>query len=218
MKNKILKVFLLDLSYFLLLLFTLIFSRLKIGEILLKIQSYGPQLNSVNVTQNTLEAQNLLTQINGLTNNAYFIIFLAIPLIAFILYAILQGYSFYLLKKENNYFFKFSLASLPSVILITLLIFYPDIYLFILLILIMYISFFLYFKNLNKIRLIYTKIYKLFPLFLLYLLLSLIIISIFFIAYLNLISNGSYILFIVGLIVTLIFSYYKTILVEKLFN
>src|SRR3989344_8731222 len=123
MKQKLIKTFLLDLSYFLLFIFILITSKEKVKSFLLQIQSYSPQLNAIDPNQNILEAQNLISQINSLANNAYLFIFIIIPIIIFVLYVLLQGYGFYLLKKEKNYLIKFTLASLPSFIFFTLLLF-----------------------------------------------------------------------------------------------
>ena len=218
MKQKLLKTFFLDLSYFLIFIFVLMISRSKIQQVLLNIQTYGPELNALDPSQNVLEAQNLLNQISSLSNQAYVFMFLIVPLIIFILYVSLQGCSFYLLKKEKYYLVKFSLASLPSFIFFTLLVFNPNIYLLIILILTTYLSFFLYFKELNEIKLIFTKIHKYFPLYLLYTLLAVSITSIFFIAYLNIVSGNSYILLLIfGMIFTLIYSWYKISLI-KLFD
>ena len=218
MKNKLLKIFFLDLSYFLLFIFILMVSRSKIQQFLLNIQTYGPELNALDPSQNVLEAQNLLNQISSLSNQVYIFMFLIVPLIIFILYVSLQGYSLYLLKKEKYYLIKFSLASLPSFVFFTLLVFNPNIYLLIILILTSYLSFFLYFKELSEIKLIFTKIYKYFPLYLLYALLAISIISIFFIAYLNIVSDNAYLLLLIfGMIFTLIYSWYKISLI-KLFD
>ena len=219
MKQKLIKTFLLDLSYFLLFIFILITSKEKVKSFLLQIQSYSPQLNAIDPNQNILEAQNLISQINSLANNAYLFIFIIIPIIIFVLYVLLQGYGFYLLKKEKNYLIKFTLASLPSFIFFTLLLFNQNLYLLIITILTFYLSFFLYFKDLSKIKLAFTKIYKYFPLFLLYLVLSLIILSMLFIFYISLLTEIKYyLLLIIGLIFIFIFSYYKIVLVEKSFN
>jgi hypothetical protein len=218
MKNKILKIFPLDLIYFLLFTFVLILSRSWIQQFLLKLRSYAPQLNAINPNSNTIEAQNLITNINSLANNAYLFIFIIIPLIIFIIYILLQGYSFYLLKKEKNYLLKFALVSLPSIIFITLLTFNPNIYLFIITFLTMYLSFFLYFKDLNKIKLAFIKIYKYFPAFLLYLALSLIIITLLFVSYVTFLTQMNYLLLLIfALIFIIVFSYYKIYLI-KLFN
>ena len=219
MKNKLIKIFALDLSYFLILLAVLIFTRAKIFDLLLKIQSYSPQLNAIDPSQNISAAQALINEINYISNQAYWFIFIIIPVIIFVIYIFLQGYSFYLLKKEKNYLLKFSLASLPSFIFFALFLFKPSIILFIISILAFYLTFFLHFKDLNKIKLLITKLYKFFPLFLIYLILSLAIIVLFYITYLTSQVGGNYhLLFIISLLFALLFSYYKIILVEKLFN
>ena len=218
MKNKFLKIFSLDLSYFLIFLIILIVSRLKIAQLLLNIQTYSPKLNAINPNEDVVGAQNLINELGSLTNQAYLVLFIIIPLIIFLVYVLIQGYSFYLLNKEKNYLLKFSLVSLPSLIFLSLLIFNPNIYLLIILILTMYFSFFMYFKKFNKIEEIFTKFYKFFPLYLIYLILSLIIISVLFVGYIIINFQPSYfIALIIGMIFIILFSYYKIKLVE-LFN
>lgn len=218
MKNKFLKIFSLDLSYFLIFLVILIVSRLKIAQLLLTIQSYSPKLTAINPNEDVVGAQNLINELSSLTNHTYLFLFIIIPLIIFLVYALIQGYSFYLLKKEKNYLLKFSLVSLPSLIFLSLLIFNPNIYLLIILILTMYFSFFIYFKKFNKIKEIFTKFYKFFPLYLIYLILSLIIISVLFVGYIIINFQPNYfIILIIGIIFIMVFSYYKIKLVE-LFN
>ncbi len=216
MKSKFIKIFFLDLSYFLLSLIILILAREKIKEILIKIQSYAPELNLVDPNQ--IEAQNLISQISSLANTAYLFIFIIIPIIIFLLYILLQGYSFYILKKEKNYFLKFTLASLPTFVFLILLMFKYNLYLLIITILSSYLSFFLYFMDLNKIKLAFAKIYKYFPLYLIFAILSLSIISLFFMSYLIILTKTNYFLFLFGIIFISLFSYYKIILAEKLFN
>ena len=219
MKQKFLKTFFLDLSYFIFLLIIFILGKLKLKEILTTIQSFSPSLNSLDPNKDILQAQTLLNQINSLSNQAYLFLFIIIPLLIFIAHVSIQGYSFYILKKEKNYFLKFILINIPLFIFLTLLIVNFNIYLFILIILVGYSTFFLYFKDLSKLKLALTKIYKFFPLFLFFIILFLIPISLFALSYLNLAVNGNYLLFfILGIIFTLILSFYKVILAEKLFN
>lgn len=218
MKNKFLKIFSLDLSYFLIFLVILLVSRLKIAQLLLTIQSYSPKLTAINPNEDVVGAQNLINELSSLTNHTYLFLFIIIPLIIFLAYVLIQGYSFYLLKKEKNYLLKFSLVSLPSLIFLSLLIFNPNIYLLIILILTMYFSFFMYFKKFSEIKKMFTKIYKFFPLYLIYLILSLIIISIFFVGYIIINFQPSYfVILIIGITFIMLFSYYKVKLVE-LFN
>ncbi len=215
MKDRILKIFFLDFVYFILLLFIVLFSRLQIQSLLSKIQSYAPELNTLN-NQNILDAQGLISQINSLSVQAYLFIFIVIPLIIFILYILLQGYGFYLLKKEKKFLLKFSIINLPVFIFISLLIFIPNVYLFILVMLISYLTFFLHFHDKKRIPLTLTKFYKYFPAYLLYLILSLLIIISLFLAYTTFSVQGNYIILLIfSIIFTLLLSLYKIYLFKK---
>jgi|SRR3989344_1107148 len=215
MKDRILKIFFLDFVYFILLLFIVLFSRLQIQSLLSKIQSYAPELNTLN-NQNILDAQGLISQINSLSVQAYLFIFIVIPLIIFILYILLQGYGFYLLKKEKKFLLKFSIINLPVFIFISLLIFIPNVYLFILVMLISYLTFFLHFHDKKRIHLTLTKFYKYFPAYLLYLILSLLIIISLFLAYTTFSVQGNYIILLIfSIIFTLLLSLYKIYLFKK---
>ena len=215
MKDRILKIFFLDFVYFILLLFIVLFSRLQIQSLLSKIQSYAPELNTLN-NQNILDAQGLISQINSLSVQAYLFIFIVIPLIIFILYILLQGYGFYLLKKEKKFLLKFSIINLPVFIFISLLIFIPNVYLFILVMLISYLTFFPHFHDKKRIPLTLTKFYKYFPAYLLYLILSLLIIISLFLAYTTFSVQGNYIILLIfSIIFTLLLSLYKIYLFKK---
>jgi len=210
--KKFLKIFFLDLIYFSLFLIIIFLSRSKIKGILENVQSYAPQLNFIN---NTIDTQNLISQINSQVSYAYLFLFIMIPLLIFCIYIIFQGFSFYILKKHKNYILKFALTSFPTFIFFTLLMFNYNFYLLIIFLFSGYYSFFSYFSN--NLKLFFKKIYKYFPLYLAYLILSLLTIILLFLSFLSISTKTNYILILLGIISTLLFSYYKIFLM-KLFN
>jgi hypothetical protein len=210
--KKFIKIFFLDLLYFSLFLIIIFLSRAKIQKLFANIQSYTPQLNLIN---STIENQNLISQINSQVTYSYLFIFILIPLLIFAVYILLQGCSFYILKKEKNHFVKFTLVSLPTFIFFTLLMFNYNFYLLIITLLSSYYAFYSYYKN--NLKLILRKSYKYFPLCLAYLILSLLSIIFLFLSFLSISTKTNYILIFISLAIIFLFSYYKIFLI-KLFN
>ena len=216
MKSKLIKTFFLDIAYFLLLIIILILTKGEIRNFLINIQNYSSQLNAVNINENLEQAQILLSQVNSVASKASLFLFIIVPLTIFILYIIFQGLTF---KKEKNSYKKFILINLAPFIFLILTMFTFNTYLFILWIIISYLSFILYFYDFKKLKFAITKIYKFFPLYLIYLTLQILIIGFLYLSYTRIYISIDFIwLFLLSLLFTLLFSYYKIILVEKLFN
>ena len=214
MKRNLIKTFFLDLTYFLLLTIILILTKIKINEFLARLQTYGSQLNIININQNTQETQSLLSQISSLTNKAYVFLFIVVPLIIFILYIIFQGLTF---KREKFSFKNFILTNLVPFIFLTLALFLFNTYLFILFIITSYLAFVLYFYNLKKLKIALTKVYKLFPFYLIYIVLSILITGFFYLSYTRIYISTDFIwIFLFGILLNLLFSYYKIYLMKSL--
>jgi len=214
MKNKTIKIFFLDLTYFLLLTIILILTKIKINEFLARLQTYGSQLNTININQDIQEAQSLLSQISSVTNKAYIFLFIIVPLIIFILYIIFQGLTF---KREKSSLKNFILINLAPFIFLILALFLFNIYLFILFIITSYLAFVLYFYNFKKLKISLTKIYKLFPFYLIYIILSILITGFFYLSYTRIYISTDFIwIFLFGILLNLLFSYYKIYLIKSL--
>lgn len=212
MKHK-LKIILLDLIYFLLVSIILILTRNITYGFLSDIQAFGGQLNAININEDLLEAQNLLSNLTSVTTKAYIFIFFIIPLIIFIIYIFLQGET---LKKEKFSYKKFTLVSIIPFIFLILGLFI-DSWFFILFLITSYIAFILYFYHYKKLNLAYKKIYKLFPMYLIYAILPLLILGFFYLAYTRIpISMDFIVIIIFAAIFSLIFSLYKIYLLKKL--
>lgn len=214
MKQKLLKIFFLDLTYFLLLTIILILTRIKVSEFLTQVQNYGTQLNAIDINQDLQFTQNLLSQISSAANKAYVFLFILVPIIIFILYIIFQGLTF---KKEKFSYKNFILISLIPFIFLLLTLFFFKIYLFILFIITSYLAFVLYFYNIKKLKLAFFKIYKLFPFYLIYLILPTLVIGFFYLSYTRVYINVDFIwMFLIGILFTLLFSFYKNYLIKSL--
>ncbi|MEK6835622.1 MAG: hypothetical protein AABX55_01210 [Nanoarchaeota archaeon] len=214
MKNKFIKIFLLDLAYFISFIILIFFLRTQVRNLLAKIQSYGLQLNIINPQENIVEAQELLQSLSSLSLNTYLFVIILAPLSIFLIYIIFQGFSYYFLKKEKHYYSRFILVSLIAYAFFILLIFKYHLILLILAILVSYFAFLFYFKNFKDYKLAFTKIYKILPLYLLYIILAFLIIASFFVSYLSLLAQANFGYIFLGIILTLIFSYYKINLVK----
>lgn len=207
------KIILLDLTYFLIITIILILTKIKIGEIIINLQSYGNILSTF-TNQNAQEIPNILSQLNAIAIKAFIFLFIIIPLIIFISYIIFQGITF---KREKFSYKKFILINLIPFILLILTLFTLNIYLFILFITTSYITFILYFYDFKKINLVYKKIYKLFPIYLVYLILPILIIGFLYLAYTRIPISLDFIwILIFAIIFSILFSVYKIYLIEKL--
>ena len=215
--KKLLKMFLIDFLYFLLTTIVIIAGKLKITQMYLSLQEYGPQLDTLNLDNDVALAQTLLSQINNSATEISLYLFIVIPLIAFILYGTFQGYSYYSLHKKKNFLMKFILASLVSLIFLVLLIFKFHYDLVALFVISSYLTFFLYFKELKNIKLALNKVHIYFPYFLVYFILFFLPLTAFFMTDASYgVGNLFYWYFIFGIILTILFSTYKIYLIKKL--
>ena len=212
MKHK-LKIILIDILYFFLVSIILILTRNITYGFLSRIQTFGGQLNAININENLLEAQNLLSNLTSVTTKAYIFIFFIVPLIIFAIYVLLQGATF---KKGKFSYKNFTLTSIVPFIFLILGLFI-DSWFFILFLITSYIAFILYFYPYKKLDLSYKKIYKLFPIYLIYTILPLLILGFFYLAYTRMAISMDFIVILVfAVIFSLIFSLYKVYLSKKL--
>lgn len=218
-KKNILRTFLLDLGFVLFLGTFLILARNKIGNYILQMNFYLPQIDSIDPNIDPSTAEILIKDANAIANNM-FIFLIIIPIIVFLIYFIFQGLSFYYLKREKKYLIYFFVSSLFSYIIFIILLTkgfnLPFILIFLL---IAYLTFLSYIeiREENYLKLL-KKSYTLFFVFLGYLILWIISLSLFLMAILKYTINDlSYILFAgLGLLVLFGISYCKVLIVERL--
>ena len=97
-KENIIRTYLLDLGFVLLLGTFLILARNKIGSYILQMNIYLPQINSIDPNIDSAAAELLINDANSIANNM-FIFLIVIPVVVFLIYFIFQGLSFYYFKK-----------------------------------------------------------------------------------------------------------------------
>jgi hypothetical protein len=211
--KKYAKPFTLDLLFFLLSFVFILLTKLKITSFLIEINSYSPQLEVLQLTQNTEEAYLILQSLNSVVAKA-FVFVLLLPVLLFIIYTLTQSFTF---SKQKDYFKKFSIFTLVPFVLLLLALFYSSISLFILSFLTYYLTFLLYFKfDKNHLIKLLKKFYLTFPLFLVYVLL---IVLILFFLTLSLFAFFNFAFFFIPIIVLILiylFTIYKQFLIKKL--
>ncbi len=217
-KKHILRTYLLDAGFVLVLGIFLLYARFKLSAFLVLINSYAPQLDSIDSNLDAATAELLTNNLDSITNNMY-ILLIIVPIIVFLIYFIFQGASFYYLKKEKKYLIYFFVTSSFSYILFTLLLTKGiNMPLSLVFLLIAYLTFLSYIeiKEENYMRLL-KKSYVMFPVFFGYLILWIISLSLFLMVILKYaIDDLSYILFAgLGLLVLFGVSYYKILIVKK---
>jgi len=216
--NKVLKSFLLDLGFVIVITVFALFIKTKLQGYLDLLKQYGPSLALIDPSVNALEAQQVLQEVSGLANKAVFFIIL-IPVILFLLYVIFHGFNFYLLKKKDNYLLKFGLISLPGYVFLILMINYLFLgsLSWIILILLFFIAFVSYLQPTKKgFILLLKKYYYVIPAFIGYLAILFFIGFFIVLFYLQtLINVYAYWLLVLALIFIFGLSWYRNFLVEK---
>lgn len=135
LKQKIIILLPLDIIFFTLVFFLLVYAREKLKAYILAIQSFTPQIIAVQqALQESVsrisELESLLTAISPLVQRALIFQYVIIPLALFLLWCIFQSIIWKeitekipLQKEHRNYFLRFVLLSIP-IFLITLLFLY----------------------------------------------------------------------------------------------
>ncbi len=216
MKN-FLKIFFLDLTFFVIAIILILLGRLRLEFMWTSLNSFAPQLSQIDPNSNVLGAQSLLSQVNSATNSIYLFLFIVLPLIFYILYILTQGITFSFLKKEKKYFLKFIIINFILTIFLTVSIYFFNYILLGIAFILSYFIFFLYFKDYKEVFSSLKKFHIYFSLYLVYVVLFLLILSAFFMGNLAYgVSDLFYLYSIFGILFTALFSYYKIYLVKKL--
>ena len=135
LKQRIIILLPLDIIFFTLVFFLLVYAREKLKSYILAIQAYTPQIMAVQQalaesTSKISELESVLNVISPLVQKALIFQYVIIPLALFLLWCIFQSLIWKeitekipLQRKYTNYFLKFILLSIP-IFLITLLFLY----------------------------------------------------------------------------------------------
>ncbi len=200
-KENFIKIFLLDLAFFFFSFLTLMFVKNKIQNYLALLQSYAPQLTTIQeINATNPETLALVSQLESITRNTLFFAYIIVPLLFLLIFVVTKGFIWKILiseiKNKKRFFFRFSMVTVTAIILFTLLTFpsmsnasffnYLDISIIKIIVLSLFISYFasVIYSNLNGHSSFYSiikssiaksikKIYIILPVFLLFYVLSL---------------------------------------------
>lgn len=211
-KENILRTYLLDIGFVLILGAFLLYAKSRLRDFLVLINSYAPQLNSIDPNIDAATAELLTRNVGDLANNAY-IFLIIVPVIVFLIYFIFQGLNFYYLNKKRLYLLYFFVTSLITYVLFILLTLngLSNWILILVFLLIAYLAFLSYLKidQIGYLKLL-KKSHILFFVFLGYSILWLISLSMFFMGLLNYSVNEDYISFVIlGLLFLFFVSSYR---------
>jgi hypothetical protein len=166
--KKILKLFLIELVFFVILLAFLVGVKLLVGGYLEQIQNYS--LNT-DTEQDMINTQVAIDDLSSVVNKAYFVEILLVPFGIFLIFGLLQGFSLMSvlgIKHWKKYMFKFSIVS-AILILGVILSIMLSLWLILIVFILIYLGFILFsdFSIKKSLHLAYKKAYVLLPLFLL---------------------------------------------------
>ncbi len=126
LKKKLLKVYIADVIFFSLLLWFLAYARNRIFSYLLVIQQFAPSLAdissgiSMDDPSSVAQLDALLQVLNPIISEAKFFIFIVIPVMLFLLWVLLQGFGWNVLRNDSlkraldiRLYPSFALVSLP---------------------------------------------------------------------------------------------------------
>ena len=216
-KNKFWKVLVLDILFIIIFIGLFLFVRKNLITYVGSLQVLQEQLENV-VNANVQEASVLAQSLEKSANKAYIYTFILTPILFFLIYTGLQGLSWMAVKKRSKkYILKFSLISIPFyVFLILFLLDLNKIIYAVLLFIFGYFAFVFYINpEINFVLKSFKRIYLFFPFYILYLILFFTFLFSGFLAFISFFIGNYSVMIPFALVVTLIFSSYKLILIEK---
>ncbi len=216
-KNKFWKVLILDILFIIIFIGLFLFVRKNLITYVGSLQVLQEQLENV-VNANVQEASVLAQSLEKSANKAYIYTFILTPILFFLIYTGLQGLSWMVVKKRSKkYILKFSLISIPFyVFLILFLLDLNKIIYAVLLFIFGYFAFVFYINpEINFVLKSFKRIYLFFPFYILYLILFFTFLFSGFLAFISFFIGNYSIMIPFALVMTLIFSFYKLILIEK---
>lgn len=135
LKQKLIILLPIDIVFFTLIFFLLVYAREKLRDYIIAIQAYTPQILAIqsalaeSITRIS-ELESLLTTISPLVQRALIFQYVIVPLVLFLLWCIFQSFIWKeisekmpLQKKYKDYFLRFSLLTIP-IFLLTLFFLY----------------------------------------------------------------------------------------------
>ena len=217
-KEKLWKILIFDILFIIMFLTVFFLIRKSLIVYIGYLQIIQQNLANID-SSNIQEASFLVQSLEKSANRAYLYTFILAPLLFFIMYVILEGFSWKLIKKRGKmYFIKFGLISVPSyVFLLLFLISGLKNYVYLAFTLIFGFFTFIFYIN-PKFEIIinaFKRIYLFLPLYIFYIILNVLFLVSGFLAYLSFFIGNYFTLVPFFIVVLLLYSSYKLFLVEK---
>ena len=217
-KTKLWKVFLLDILFIIVLITAFFFIRKSLLSYTTSLQVLQGSLESIG-NSNIEEATLIVDSLESNANKAFIYTFILSPLLFFLIYTFIQGFSWKIIKEQSNkYFLYFGLSSIPAFVF---LIFYTiDSFtsnlLLVFGLIFGFIAFILYINPSQSIfKKVLRKFYYYIPLYVIYLILFIAFLLSGFLAYLSFFVGNYLSIVPIFLVITFILSFLKLILVKK---
>ena len=122
-KEKLFYFLLYDLLFFLFMFIFFVFVRLRLLAYQLKLEQFSPIINSFTAENlDTILLQQTLDQLNNVANKALMFIYIAVPIVVFLIWSFFHGSSWQLLTGKKGFDFKyllrFAVATIPFLAII----------------------------------------------------------------------------------------------------
>jgi len=199
LKKKFLKIFVLDILFVAVLIGLILFIRQNLISYVGSLQVIQGNIESIG-TSNIQDVSVLMTSLEKNANKAFIYAFVISPLLFYLLYVFIQGMTWSIIKKRSKRFFlKFSLISIPAYVFLVLFLANS-------------------FRNIFYGILTFVfwyKIYLFLPFFVLYLVIFFAYLLSGFLAFISLFVGNYSVIVPFSLFITLVFSLYKILLIEK---
>ncbi|MBS3134271.1 hypothetical protein J4214_03500 [Candidatus Woesearchaeota archaeon] len=218
LKKKFLKIFVLDILFVAVLIGLILFIRQNLISYVGSLQVIQGNIESIG-TSNIQDVSVLMTSLEKNANKAFIYAFVISPLLFYLLYVFIQGMTWSIIKKRSKRFFlKFSLISIPAYVFLVLFLAnsFRNIFYGILTFVFWYIAFIFYINpETEMIKKSFRKIYLFLPFFVLYLVIFFAYLLSGFLAFISLFVGNYSVIVPFSLFITLVFSLYKILLIEK---
>ena len=218
LKNKFWKVLIFDILFIIIFVALFFFIRKNLIIYAGSLQIIQDNLENIG-TSNLEEANALLSSLQKSADKAFVYTFILTPILFFIVYVILQGLSWKIIKKRNNiYFLKFALISIPTYVFLILFSIesFSNILYGILTFIFGYFTFVFYINpEFDFVLKSLKRIYLFLPFYFLFMVLYSIFLFSGFLAFISILIGNYSTIIPFALLMTLMFSFYKMILVEK---
>ena len=217
-KNKFWKVFVLDILFVVIFIGVFFFIRKSLISYVGVLELLQGNLQSISST-NIEQTSSIIQSLNRSATKAYIYTFILAPLILFLIYVLIQGFSWRIVnKRDKTYFLKFGLISIPFYVFLILfsLESFKNVFYGILMLISGYFAFVFYVHpSFNMIRNSLKKFYLFLPMYILFIIIFFLYLFSGFLAFISLFIGNYSVMLPFSVVITLIFSFYKLFLIEK---